>query len=95
METEHAQSCEKCGDRLVEAAFEEAGHADTEELGRVPIKRTEADSDLQMLDRDILVAGPQPQPPAYPPAAVAAWIEVEGAVNQCDCRLDILFKISE
>ena len=43
MARELAQSCEKCGDRLVEAAFEKAGHADTEELGRVSIKWTEAD----------------------------------------------------
>src|SRR4029077_7994396 len=64
-------------------------------LGRVSIKWTEADGDLQMLDRDILVAGPQPQPPAYPPAAVEARIEVESAVNQRDCRLDILSKVSE
>ena len=95
MAWEFAQSCEECRDRLVEAAFEKAGHADAEELGRISIKRTEADGDLQMLDRDILLTGPQPQPPAYPPTAVAARIEVEGAVNQRDCRLDVLSKISE
>jgi len=48
-----------------------------------------------MLDRDILVTGPQPQPPAYSPAAGEARIEVEGAVNQRDCWLDVLSKISE
>src|SRR5262245_35482434 len=78
MARELAQSCEKCGDRLVEAALEKAGHADTEALGRVSIKRTEADGGLQMLDRDILLTGPQPQPPAYPPGTAEAWIEVEG-----------------
>ncbi len=46
MTRELVQSCEKCGDRLVEATLEKAGHSDTVELGRVSTKWTEPDGGL-------------------------------------------------
>jgi hypothetical protein len=51
MARELTQGCQKDGDRLVETTFEKAGHADAEELGRVRIKRAEAEARAALAGR--------------------------------------------
>ena|SRR6516165_3755696 len=90
-----AQGGPQQSDRLLEPTLDETGHANTVDLGCVRMERAESDRGLQMLDRNIVMTGPEPQPSTYSPTAVGARIQIEGAVNQRECRLDIPFEISE
>src|ERR1700730_6233366 len=69
-------------DCLLETTAEEQSGTDQVRLGSGPCGGTDARGNLSMLDREILLAGPQPEKTADVPAAREAGIEGEGAIDQ-------------
>ena len=48
-----------------------------------------------MLDAQIDLSGPEPEPSAAEPNSCGARIELEGAVDQSDCRIDIALEVAD
>jgi hypothetical protein len=61
----------------------------------LPPPRAEARGHLSMLDREIRLAGPQPEKTADVPATREARIEGEGAIDRCDHRIQVFAEHGE
>src|SRR6202047_1409832 len=77
-------------DCLLEMSAEEQSGTDQQRLLSRPRARAEAQGHLSMLDREIRLAGPQPEQTADVPAARVTWIEAESAIDQRDHRIQAL-----
>src|SRR3984893_3226649 len=82
-------------DCLLETTAEEQSGTDQVRLVSGPRRPAEARGHLSMLDREIRLAGPQPEKTADVPAAREARIEGEGAIDQCNHRIEVFAENSE
>ena len=76
--------------RLVETPRQEMRAAYCNELGADTGARTEAQRGIDMLDRDVGLAGPDPEDAANKPAAGVVRVKREGTVDQRHHGADIL-----
>ena len=82
-------------DCLCETPTEEQSGTDQVRLPCRPCARAEAQGHLSMLDREIRLAGPQPEKTADVPAARVARIEGESAIDQRDHRIEVFAENGE
>src|SRR6266404_5727694 len=95
-ESRHRLDCNpQPWDRLLEISAEELSGTDQERLLSHPRARAEAQGHFSMLDREIRLAGPQPEKTADVPAAREARIEGEGAINQRDHGINVFAENGE
>src|SRR5215469_9713905 len=67
-----------------------------EEINRPSaLVRAEANGPFQMLDREVVLAGPQPELGAHVPAASKAGVQLQGSVGKIQRRRDILSEVTE
>src|SRR5215469_15650195 len=81
--------------RILEAMADEMSMANPGQMETPLTARIETHRGLEMLNRQIGLAGKQAQPAAPIPAKGKAWIEREGAIDQGKGRIDILAETAE
>ena len=86
---------EICRYRIVEPTLKKIGAADQDNIRRVPKTRTQANSCLDVLDRNIRLARVKPQPRTGTPAAFKTWVEGESTVDEGDRGFDRSLKDSD
>jgi hypothetical protein len=69
--------------RLVEPAAEKVGLANHVEIRCHAVARAELQIVLKMLDRDVGLAGKNPEQSAPVPTTGMTWVERQTTVNQC------------
>src|SRR5215470_5895930 len=89
MSRKRFQSVEKGDDRLVKSALKELRLADTHQMRAISFAGAWAKCGLEVLDCDIEIPCPQPEPAAHAPTASKTRVEYERSVGQRNCRIDV------
>ena len=70
-------------------------HADSQEGVGQAIARAQSDRCPDMLDPEIRLPGPEPEPAAVPPTVSEAGVELQSPVDQCHSGRNVFAAVTE
>jgi len=80
---------------FVKSPGKKVANSDPHHDPRRGIARIEAQRGLEVVNREIRLPSPQPEPATPVPSASEARVELERTVDQCDGGIDVLAEITQ